>query len=180
MKVHNHWNGQCHENSESIKLSAILGHSEHDCNSAIGGQGQLGCTWAVCHRSSTPSRRWWKTENALYYVPVLYWSELRICVRTKLNDVDTLSEMSLVNSPTCLCRGRDQTGPIINVCDVWLVPMVRTQVRVPAKAPNLGKPEIWGKNHPVHQRTMYKSPPDPMLHASPASYLSLYGKNDEK
>ena len=98
MKVHNHWNGQCHENSES-KLSAILGHSEHDCNSAIGGQGQLGCTWAVCHRSSTPSRRWWKTENALYYVPVLYWSELRICVRTKLNDVDTLSEMSLVKFP---------------------------------------------------------------------------------
>ena len=42
----------------------------HDFNSAIGGQGQSGCTWTVCHGSS---------------------SELRISVRTKLNDVDTHS-----------------------------------------------------------------------------------------
>ena len=42
----------------------------HDCNSAIGGQGQSGCMWTVCHGSL---------------------SELRISVRTKLNDVDTHS-----------------------------------------------------------------------------------------
>ena len=42
----------------------------HDCNSAIGGQGQSGCTWTVCQGSLT---------------------ELRISIRTKLNDVDTHS-----------------------------------------------------------------------------------------
>ena len=47
-----------------------LGTVAHDCNSALGGQGQLGCMWTVSHGSL---------------------SELWIGVYTKLFDVDSLS-----------------------------------------------------------------------------------------
>ena len=53
----------------SLYLELVL--VAHDCNPAIGGQGQsgcTGCTWTVCHGSS---------------------SELWISIRIMLNDVDT-------------------------------------------------------------------------------------------
>ena len=83
----------------------------HDCNSAIGGQGHSGCTWTVSHGSS---------------------SELWISIRIKLNYVEPLSQMGLVKLPHLSVRGSKK--PQINDCGVWLVPMVQTQVRVPARA----------------------------------------------
>ena len=49
---------------------------------------------------------------------------------------------------------------------------VRPEAMVTTKGTESGQARDMRKNHPVHRRTMSKSPPDPMLHSSPA-YLSV-------
>ena len=52
----------------------------------------------------------------------------------------------------------------------WPKFTARSSVRPEAMVATKGTKS--GQNHPVHGRTMFKSPPDPLLHSSPA-YLSV-------
>ena len=74
-------------------LSVLVAHVSVlvalDCNPAIGGQGQSGCTWTVCHGSS---------------------SELQISVCIMLNDVDTHKYHGLANCPPLVCASGIMTG----------------------------------------------------------------------